>query len=191
MLQNIFMRYGASHQKIFVLPPRNNYLGHPQFFHRSMVPDPNKTGYQYNIFTHHTRFDYAEIKAIMPADSTFVTVLRDPVDLFESMFTYYRLSQYWNFTLDHLDNPEFKMPLVVIKKRFGTRIGWNQMFFDLGMNITDFLNLEKIDEYIFFLDEVFKLVMISERMDESLILLKELLCWTIDDIVAFKVNSCG
>ena len=35
----------------------------------------------------------------------------------------------------------------------------------------------------------FDLIMISERMDESLILLKQLMCWSFEDIVALQANT--
>ncbi|KAK7084893.1 Galactose-3-O-sulfotransferase, partial [Halocaridina rubra] len=38
------------------------------------------------------------------------------------------------------------------------------------------------------LDEQFDLVMIAERFDESLILLKHLMCWTTQDITNIKLN---
>lgn len=38
------------------------------------------------------------------------------------------------------------------------------------------------------MDSVFHLVLVAERMEESLILLKELLCWDLKDVVVFKHN---
>ena len=43
----------------------------------------------------------------------------------------------------------------------------------------------KIDE----IDRRFALIMITEYMDESLVLLRQLLCWDWDDIVVFRVNA--
>ena len=45
---------------------------------------------------------------------------------------------------------------------------------------------ERIDAFIKHLDEEMDLVMITERMDESLILLKEYLCWNMTDIIYLK-----
>ncbi len=61
------------------------------------------------------------------------------------------------------------------------------MMFDLGMNVSDFTKPFTVKEYIDKLDSIFDLVMLSEKMDESLVLLKHLLCWTTDDVIAFKV----
>jgi galactosylceramide sulfotransferase/galactose-3-O-sulfotransferase 3 len=73
-------------------------------------------------------------------------------------------------------------------KRFYGRIGRNQMSFDLGLDPYYFENLNIIKSFIKKLDKYFNLVMIAERMDESLILLRHLLCWSIDNVIVFKHN---
>lgn len=125
--------------------------------------------------------------ALMPRDTIYITIVRDPVSLFESMFDYYKLKNFWNFTLDKFNEPNFEMPKRVLTDRYVGKIGWNQMMFDLGMNVEDFVRPEIVERYIEKLDSTFNLVMAAERMDESLILLKHLLCWKTDDLVVFKV----
>ena len=65
----------------------------------------------------------------------------------------------------------------------------NPMMFDLGFSQKYFQNYTAVTEYINFLNKEFDLVMIMEYYDESLILLKRLLCWEIDDILHVKVNE--
>ena len=48
--------------------------------------------------------------------------------------------------------------------------------------------IKRVDDYIQYLDGVFDLVLIDEYFDESLVLLKDLLCWNVDDIVYAKLN---
>ena len=61
--------------------------------------------------------------------------------------------------------------------------------FDLGVSQKYFQNNTAVTEYIDFLNKEFDLVMIMDYFDESLILLKRLLCWEIDDILNVKVNE--
>ena len=42
---------------------------------------------------------------------------------------------------------------------------------------------------IAFLDREFDLVMIMDYFDESVVLLKRLVCWELDDILYFKSNE--
>ena len=65
----------------------------------------------------------------------------------------------------------------------------NPMMFDLGLSQKYFQNNTAVTEYIDFLNKEFDLVMIMDYFDESLILLKRLLCSEIDDILNVKVNE--
>lgn len=62
------------------------------------------------------------------------------------------------------------------------------MMFDLGLSQKYFQNYAAVTKCINFLNKEFDLVMIMAYFDESLILLKRLLCWEIDDILNVKVN---
>ncbi|KAH9517076.1 Galactose-3-O-sulfotransferase [Dermatophagoides farinae] len=188
-IQNIFIRYGYFNDKIFVLPKDGNYLGHPQLFQRSLVPDPRSFKSNYNILTHHSRLNYREMSLLMPNNTIFITIIRKPINLFESMFHYYKLDKLWTITFDDFNQPKSFIPKKVKENRLVGKIGINQMMFDMGMTPKDFENDDKIRHFIQRLDSVFSLVMVAERMEESLILLKRLLCWNFDDIVVFKVNA--
>lgn len=70
-----------------------------------------------------------------------------------------------------------------------SRLGRNQMSFDLGLEQEHFDNVSAIDTFVRAIDDSFDLVMVAERMDESLVLLRDLLCWQIDDMVVFNINK--
>lgn len=182
------MRYGLQNKKIFVLPESKNYLGHPQPFQSSMVPDPSVFGHNYNILTHHSRFNHAAMKSLMPNRTLFITILRNPVDLFESAFHYYPLSKFFNFTLEQLDDLRFQFPIKITKERYSGKLGINQMMFDMGLDMKQTNDPFTVTNYIRKLEKQFDLVMIADRMSESLILLKHLLCWQTNDVIVFKVN---
>lgn len=132
---------------------------------------------------------------LMPNDTVYITILRNPVTMFESMYSYYDLEKFYKFEFKNFDKVNLtKLPNM--SKRFVNRIGPNQMFFDLGFDLGNFKKSKKLKNtnatylpYIKYLDSVFDLVMIEEYMNESLILLKNLLCWSFDDIVTFRVNA--
>ncbi|CAL4071509.1 unnamed protein product, partial [Meganyctiphanes norvegica] len=71
--------------------------------------------------------------------------------------------------------------------RYGKKFGKNQMLFDLGYedNMTVVTLRRAIEE----IENGFHLVMIAELLDESLILLRHLLCWSLHDIVFFTKNA--
>ncbi|XP_076349211.1 galactosylceramide sulfotransferase-like isoform X1 [Tachypleus tridentatus] len=188
-IQNVLMRFGYNQDLLFALPKKGNYFGHPRPFHHAMIPNLTKpvTGKShYNIFTHHTRFNYLELKRSMPENTVFITILRDPVELFESLYSYYSLNDFYKTPLSHFS---VNISEENSDMRFGDKIGRNQMSFDLGLEVKDFENVSVLRDFTVKLNEEFDLVMITEQIDESLILLQNLLCWEIDDVVTFKLNA--
>ncbi|KAI1285606.1 Galactosylceramide sulfotransferase [Halotydeus destructor] len=179
-----------------------NYIGHPMPFHRSMVLFPGESALdtKYEVHALHSRLDYNELKIMMRPNATFVTILRDPASLFESMYTYSELVKSYYLDLDTfainaaaaLNKSEFPGHYLTFdfSRRFSSGItGRNQMSFDLGLDSVFHDDELAIQGFIAHIDRVFDLVMISERMDESLVLLKHLLCLPMEDVVVFKHNS--
>jgi len=63
------------------------------------------------------------------------------------------------------------------------------MLFDVGLAYKFHQNVTAINYYIALLDKEFDLVMITDYFDESVVLLKRLLRWKVDDILYFKSNE--
>merc|ERR1711915_243167 len=67
--------------------------------------------------------------------------------------------------------------------------GRNQMLFDFGLDPKDMDNDSMVESKIQEIDNRFNLVMLQESFSESLVLLKEELCWDLDDVINFKLNG--
>lgn len=186
-IQNVLMRYATQHNLTVVLPRHGNYMGYPQRFQASYaVPLPSAFGSEYNIFTHHTRWNGREIQSIMPNDTIFVTILREPASQFESLYNYIGLPKLLKVPLtEFLKHPERHPSPKGIYRTFLR----NPMSFDLGLDIKDFDNWTRIREKIAEIDRSFALVMMADRFSESLLLLRRLLCWSIADVIALKRNA--
>ena len=184
----------------------------------------------YNFFASHSQWNTNQVKKLVGIDATFVTILRDPVEVFESGYVYFGMekilerdiNQYIKTVRRH---PRSKMAI----------FGKNQLLYDLGKQknilhhyilkpnhfckhkIKDrdllvepyrsplfvilqfilFLGIDsydmesksKVAERIRKIDSDFHLVLLVEQMEESLILMKELLCWDLIDIRYFKLNE--
>lgn len=182
-LQNIFMRFGQKHNLTFVLPSWGNYLGYPRKFYRDlMVPHPSGT---YNIFCHHTRWNDVEIRAIMPK-AKFISVLRHPATVLESFYSFSKFQKRYHVNFDtFIQNPK----KYNVKALRATPPSRNTMLYDFGLDTMQFEDVQSIQMKIDKIKQAFDLIMIAERFDESLILLRDLLCWSWDDVVVFKQNS--
>jgi hypothetical protein len=140
VIRNIY-----KNNKIFVLTANSNFLGGTETFHQSFVPDPKSFNNEYNILTHHSRYNYQSISPLMPNGTVFVTILRDPIDQFESTFDYFNLDKFWNIKFDSFGDQTFK---ISTKKNFFQRtsvmIGIIQVMFDLGLYVSDYNKLSAV-----------------------------------------------
>ena len=60
---------------------------------------------------------------------------------------------------------------------------------DLGVDADKIHDNEAVEKKIQEMDEHFHLVMILEHFEESLILMKDILCWDTNDITNLKLNA--
>lgn len=189
-VMNIFLRFGTEHELNFVLPKSQHvhYLGHPEPFNRRLVANVSAYNMTYNILTHHTRYNGKEMHALMPADSIYVTILRRPDALFESLYSYCNLASLFKRNLTTFVRDRNLTAYLSRHRVIEKRVGLNQMSFDLGFN-GPFDSEQAVAKFIGEIASAFDLVMLAERLDESLILLKHLLCWNTTDMVALKLNS--
>ncbi|CAB3364870.1 Hypothetical predicted protein [Cloeon dipterum] len=191
-VQNILMRRGFQRELNFVLPRNGHYLGHPEPFRRSHV-DARFLSFDatFHVLAHHSRFSPCGVAEVMPPDAVKVTILREPVDLFESLYNYYKLNRarygqslgkLLKFDLQMLKSMAKSMP------RWGGRIGFNQMAFDVGLMPEDFYKKWRVNQTIKHMDEQFDLVMISEHMEASLVLLADTMCWPLEEVAFVSLN---
>ncbi|XP_061117367.1 galactosylceramide sulfotransferase [Conger conger] len=188
---NILFRFGEKHRLKFAFPDSRNDFFYPSPFQRSQVKD-YRPGMCFNIICNHMRFDEAEVAKLLPADTAYITILRDPAELFESSFHYFgRLAPFtWKIAGEDKLSEFLQDPA-----RYYDPEGYNSfylknlLFFDFGHDN----NLEpgdpRVDESLRAIERRFQLVMLVEHFEESLILLKDTLCWEMDDLLFFKLNA--
>ncbi|XP_037574166.1 galactosylceramide sulfotransferase isoform X2 [Dermacentor silvarum] len=187
-VQNVLMRFGDRRNLSFALPREGNYFGHPKPFSLSMIPADMIPPWGFNIFCHHVRFGSDDLRRLMPPDTVFITILRDPARLFESLYLYYHLENHTGVSLEAFLKSDTKQRWLDTH-RYAARFGRNQMLFDLGMDTSGHTNDSEVDAFIQHIEESFHLVLIAELFDESLILLRDLLCWDTQDVVYFEHNQ--
>ncbi|XP_037670794.1 LOW QUALITY PROTEIN: galactose-3-O-sulfotransferase 4 [Choloepus didactylus] len=90
---SLLHRYGDRHGLRFALPVRYQF-GYPKLFQASRVkgyrPQGGGTQPPFHILCHHMRFNLKEVLRVMPSDSFFFSIVRDPAALARSAFSYYK-----------------------------------------------------------------------------------------------------
>ncbi|XP_069028852.1 galactosylceramide sulfotransferase [Embiotoca jacksoni] len=188
---NILFRFGEKHKLRFAFPDGRNDFLYPSPFLCSQVKD-YRPGDCFNIICNHMRFDHREVAKLLPPDAAYITILRDPADLFESAFHYYHRAVpiTWriggeNKLAEFLNDPQaFYSPTA-----YNSFYLKNLLFFDFGFDNNLEADDPSVKTNIQNLSNRFHLVLIAEYFEESLILLKDLLCWTTEDILHFKLNA--
>jgi len=199
------LRYADTHNLTVGLPLDGKWElgGYPAYIDRRLI-DPPLTSY--NILGHHFRFSKSRLDEFMPVDTKYITILRSPVDNVESVFGFFqdqepfqsdpkkdglegrRNSKGW------MDSNEVTSRLGLFYQNptqyFNTDTDWffrsrNHMFFDNGLNILA-TDDQYIDSKIAELSATYTFVLLTDYFDESLILMKHLLCWDWSDVVYVK-----
>lgn len=92
------MRYGDARNLTFALPPAGypgkdptlvlTSLASVKFEPNFVLPLPSAFSSsdsqgRYNIFNIHSRWNRESVEAIMPSDTTYISIIREPADMFE------------------------------------------------------------------------------------------------------------
>lgn len=186
---NMLYRFGEERGLRFALP-LGYQLGYPLPFNAHRVKGYRGPGApEFSIMGNHMRFNRAEVEKVMPADAFYFSIVRDPVALAESSFAYYKevapAFRKAKSLGDFADNPRKYYDPRLRNNHYARNLLW----FDFGMdhNANFSIPLARLGEKM--VKQVFKLILVSEYFDQSMILLRHALCWPLDAVVSFSLNA--
>lgn len=186
---NMLYRFGEERDLRFALP-LGYQLGYPLPFNAHRVK-----GYrgprvvEFHIMGNHMRFNKPEVEKVMPADTFYFSIIRDPVALAESSFAYYKevapAFRKAKSLGDFADDP---------KKYYDPRLrnnhyARNLLWFDFGMDHNANFSEALVQRAEAMIRRTFNLILVSEYFDQSMILLRHALCWPLDAVVSFSLNA--
>ncbi|XP_002732576.1 galactosylceramide sulfotransferase-like [Saccoglossus kowalevskii] len=155
---------------------------------------PPLPGSNYSMLLSHVPFNKSAIDDVIP-NARHVTIIRHPVSAYESVFGFFKISNHAKIKHNTTQNP-FKTFLANTSMYFNRihdpyhkTLLSNRQIFDLGLELEDYANETMVDHVIQRISKELDLVMILEYFDESLLLLKKLLCWEFEDIVYTQRNK--
>lgn len=190
-IQNILMRFGQQENLDFLLPTVNNYIGNPDHFNTSMVINKySTTDGKFDMFVHHTRYS-TEVKSVMRSNTFYITILREPTSLFQSMYSFYNFNKKYKINLTTFINTNLFDETSFAKSvpRYYEKLGINQMSWDLGMIPKNFENIEIINKHIHMVEKDFDFIMIFEYLDASLVLFANFMRWPLERVAYLPINT--
>ena len=200
-LGGLFYLYGIRKKFNFVLFPYTNKLSEVGVEDKGSLIPP-RHGQNYNMQIQHAVFNPDFEHNVLPKNRTFyTTVVRSPIGNFKSSFVFFGHEEELRKTYKNPDKYPFDeladMYLDKICKDYkltdnvkigdgcllinsaASDLGWRRLTASMQSDTIQ----ERIDQFIKMLDTEFDLVMITDRMDESLVVLKELMNWEMKDIL--------
>ncbi|XP_078619181.1 galactose-3-O-sulfotransferase 3-like [Branchiostoma floridae x Branchiostoma japonicum] len=193
----VFQRFGYLRNLSFVLPRQSiNHLSPFGIRDRLYFPPIEGSSRPFDILTYHTVYDRAGIMKLLSSDVTFVTIIREPMERLKSAFSFYNLAKMYKIPgpdplLGFLENPGKFEPTITIDTRNFAHLTRNNVALELGFPVKNLSSVkeEDIRDFVEKISREFDLVMVLEYFDESLVLLRRMLCWDMRDILNFKYNS--
>ena len=187
---NILIRFSMSRDLNVMFPLHGNLLSENTAELVPIIPYPSSPSFRFDILCHHVVFREAQIRPWFPDDTQYVTILRKPWAQLTSAFRYYKtvwlksyLKEVANVSqlVENWRLVEPSDPLISYTN--------NRMSVDLGLPPEQMHNSSYVSTFVDYIHSTFHVVLIVERFDESLVLMKRRFRWTMKDIVYIKLNS--
>lgn len=195
-IQNVLYRYGERRNLMFALPKKKDVrFPQSQLFQAQFVEgvDGNSVK-EFHIMCNQMRFRKSEVSKVMPEDTLYFSILRHPVRLMQSVFMYSKV-------ITILEDPDSLDPFVkdtlrnYMSPKVKSSFTLNSLAFHLGFDNAVTAEAKDLEQtaakVIADIERDFHLLLIHEYFDESLILLRHVLCWSLEDVATFSHSSHG
>ena len=188
--QAIFLRFGWKRNLTFILPPEWNAFGYPNIIstnesltkYNTLPPPPGKI---FDILCNHVVYDKASWDEFLPTDSAIIGTVRQPYTFFKSSMNYFSPAYIDRIQSDDKVG-EFLAKPQKYEKSIRRSFLNNRQAFEYGVDpdIIEKRDIERFDNYLHgVLDKVFDMVIVAEKFDESLVLMRRKLNWELFDIM--------
>ncbi|GFR62639.1 galactose-3-O-sulfotransferase 3 [Elysia marginata] len=207
-LTGMFSRF-AFKRNLSVALPKGNLIYH-NWPYPMTWRDVRPTGRgEYNMLLHHAIYTPSVMHALMPADTVYVSIVRQPFSHLQSVFRYFKVAEIAGiFGPEEKQLVEYFSDAERYERAYTSPNSTKRWCIPNGFSVTRNLmshchgiplgfpagtrdvshDAAAIDAFIRQLGRSFELVMIVEHLYESVILLRRLMCWEFKDIVFVTSN---
>lgn len=200
--QNVFLKFGDENNLTFVLAHTKGESGwlnvisyNNSITRTNVVPPP--PGKHFDLLCCHVIYDRQAFEAVLPPDTVYIGIVREPISRFKSAVKYFSphfilkipgktpLSTY---AKDPLSFEPADPKKSQTNNRMGVEFGFPAELFP-GRQLNG--SQPEIDAYISKLGKEFKFIIISEKFDESMIIMKRMLNWHTKNVLYLDKNVGG
>ncbi|KAK6169455.1 hypothetical protein SNE40_020509 [Patella caerulea] len=151
------------------------------------IPAPR--GQHYDILCNHVVYNREQFKNWFDPDTKYIAIVRDPVDRFLSAAYYYGVLSKNKVNEHGIETESLQLENYLLERaRNGSNTAdpLNQAV-DFGVHPRN-QTKSFMSNYLDIIKDDFSLVLIMEYFDESLVLMRRLFCWELQDIIYLKLN---
>ena len=190
-IQNLFLRFALVRHlnvlTIFASKDKGIFCSYPKVVFDDVLP-PTPTGLangKYDIYCEHSIFNEKYLRTKLHDDTINIAITREPVSRLRSAFNYYHLHALLGLKNSKDPVGEFlKKPGYFLQKSsFSSLVTlWDKIGNRVAREFGYDPFAHKLREYLPYIESRF-LVLIFERLPESLVVMKRKLCWGMKDIL--------
>lgn len=191
--QRIFLRYGIEKNLTFVVPNNKSWYRNIISINDTVIPGYNvilpPEGKHFDILCFHVVYNRTAFEKLMPNDTRYVGILREPYLQFDSTLRYFKPNEV--FGNGQNVSTFLKNPQLYENEDVKFSFTNNRMAFEFGFpsHLFKDFNATEVKSYLQKLDKEFDVVLINEYMDESVVLLRRILNWNVSDILFITLNK--
>lgn len=198
-----FQKYAYMNNLLVMVPNQGlTMLDWPLEFSPNIVNIPAKENEKFDMLLNHVIFNKSSIAPLMKPNTKYFTVLREPLAHLKSSFKYFGIDIHHVLGIGKAGFEKFLsdpyrydiMPpwIQVVVPLADNRVNsltQNLQSADLGLMRRDFFNNTKVDQFIAKTMSDFDLILILERIHESLILFRRMMGWEMKDVMFIAKNG--
>ncbi|XP_057290475.1 galactose-3-O-sulfotransferase 4-like [Hydractinia symbiolongicarpus] len=194
---SILNRFADINNLDIAVPNGDTRFNWPSSFTLAAVDQSRLKDKRANVLCNHSVLNRKELVKAMKSGFRLITILRDPVEQIYSLFHYENFTKIYQIPPGEDPVEHFFANTSSYYRQFKSRM-WRKLFMLenlLKNGMTFDLNFQRFkkrivknsfQDFVTYIDRAFHLVLITEKFDESLLLLKQLMCWNYMDIVYMK-----
>lgn len=178
----------------------NMHLGWPYDFIPSKTIIMPKDGERFEALVNHVVYNRTVMQELIDPKAVYVTIVREPKSHLISSYNYFGINEHERIGKDpkafrkFLSNPikYDVLPKWMIPMGNNTHIKSmtrNLQSADLGLDYKFFDSMTAIQSFVSGIDKDFNIILVLERLPESIVLMKRRFCWSMQDIVRVNKNQ--
>ncbi len=188
----LLYRLAWKHQLTIVPVTRDPYPQHDILDYVMHFPGEKIVERSYNILAEHVIYNEKDIKKLLQKNAIYIATIRYPMAQFKSAFHEFLAKQTGIKASDpvktFLENVYVHTANMTPRQFVKTA---NHMIQEFGILPCKVNHKAEVHKWIKYIQKHFDLIMIAEYYDESLIMLRQLMCWEMKDIIYLSQRTAN